>query len=153
MKVLFSTTGFRLEFIPRKVGAGMKKGGCLKFVSPAKAGDQSRVSDREAIKSIVSILITDSLVRMVTGTCPVPPKRDRRGPCLPAGPEPSMVQGRQEGAQQYERNLLFRKPRPVGGELHSSYSFHEWSLSSQVSLSLQVDHQDGDGGRGDAGYS
>jgi nickel-dependent lactate racemase len=24
----------------------------------------------------------------VTGKCPVLPKRDRRGPCLPVGPEP-----------------------------------------------------------------
>jgi hypothetical protein len=36
----------------------------------------------------------------VTETCPVPPKRDRRG----------------QGAQ-YERNFLFGKPRLVGGEL------------------------------------
>ena len=37
----------------------------------------------------------------LAGTCPVPPKRDRRG----------------QGAR-YERNFLSGKPRPVGGELH-----------------------------------
>jgi hypothetical protein len=64
---------------------------------------------------------------LLTGTCPVPPKRDRRGPCQPVGPEPSVVQGRQEGAP-YERNFLCwhparhcvpGKPRSVGGELHN----------------------------------
>ncbi len=38
----------------------------------------------------------------MTGTCRVPPERDRRG----------------QGAQ-YKRNFLSGKPRPVGGELQS----------------------------------
>ena len=42
----------------------------------------------------------------------------RRGPCLPAGPELSMVQGRQEGAQS-KRYFLPGKPRPVAWELHN----------------------------------
>jgi hypothetical protein len=38
---------------------------------------------------------------LLTGTCPVPPERDRRG----------------QGAQ-YERNFLSGKPHHVGEELH-----------------------------------
>jgi hypothetical protein len=60
----------------------------------------------------------------LTGACPATPALEARS-LLPAGPEPSMVQGRQEGAQ-YERNFICSysarhcmpgKPRPVGGWL------------------------------------
>ncbi len=71
------------------------------------------------------------MVRL-TETCFVPPKRDRRGPCLPAGPEPGMVQGRQERAQ-YERHFLcshsvrhcvLGKPRPHRGASLLLVQFH-----------------------------
>jgi hypothetical protein len=53
-----------------------------------------------------------SAIVVLTEACPVPPKGDRRGPGLPAGPEPSVRQGRREGAQQHA-GKLFDKLRAV----------------------------------------
>jgi hypothetical protein len=68
----------------------------------------------------------------LTGTYPVPPKRDRRGPCLPAGRkgynmnETSMARIRLATACPGSPFDILRamsfaeRPRPVSGELHNN---------------------------------
>jgi hypothetical protein len=63
IKLFFNTTGFRLEFTPYLIrGRNDEKGGRLKFVSPAKAGVQSRGFKLPDPQIDNVYLIMDSLV-------------------------------------------------------------------------------------------